>query len=309
MRKILALTLCLFSLLLCSCGEDGKIIFPFEADFEKHYTALERSADGASLDAENYIDSTSTGVILENDAYSVGISGEDGALWFYDKAADLYYDMNGAALPSSENADTALHILKDNEPFLDYVQGEFYDTVYEKYRPSLTAFYIDENTVRMIYVLGLDQLEYITEYPVVLTPETYAENEFIFSNHYKKAEAQDHCESFMNEYCSADDYYVLYTYPLPEAAKLLGEINASDARFELLSLGYNPDNARICMFVTDVTLDDDKITVDISPNRQYRTSSLRTSQYKVSFFEGQPPFVEKTESDSEKISFAGSKFG
>lgn len=309
MKRIFTLTLFLFTLLLCSCGGESKIIFPFEADFEKHYTALEKLEDGSPVSNEMFIDTTTTGVVLDNAAYSVGLNGESGAVWFYSKADGRYYDMAGNSFSSSENADTALHVLKDNEPFIDYVQGEFYDIVYEKYRPTLTAFYLDENTVRMIYVLGYDQLEYITEYPVVLTSETYSQNELVFSNHYKKAESTDRCSSFMNEYCSADDYYVLSSYPLPEATKILGELDASGARMELLSLGYEPDKAHICMFVADISLYDDKITVDISPNRQYRTSSVRTSQYKAAFFEGQPPFVEKTESESEKISFAGSKFG
>ncbi|MBQ2721077.1 MAG: hypothetical protein IJF23_06030, partial [Clostridia bacterium] len=181
--------------------------------------------------------------------------------------------------------------------------------VYEKYRPSLSAFYIDDNTVRLIYVLGLDQLDYVSEYPVVLTEETYLQNEFIFSNHYKKADDSVFSVPFMTEFCKADNYYVLYTYPLPESAQILGELDASDARKELLSLGYNPADALICMFVTDVSLCDGQLTVDISPNRQYRTSAIRTSQYKIEFFEGQVPFVNKTKSESDKISFAGSKFG
>lgn len=309
MKKIITAFIFILPLLLCSCGGEGKIIFPFEADLELHYTALEKAEDGSPIGEDMFIDTSVDCTVLENSSYSVGINGENGAVWFFDKQAELYYDMAGESFSSPNDADTALHVLKDDEPFIDYVQGEFYDTVYEKYRPTLTAFYLDENTVRMIYVLGTEQLKYISEYPVVLTQETYLRNEFVFSKHYIKAEETDDSRSFMNEYCSSDDYYVLYTYPLPEAAQLLGEVNASDARAELLSLGYDPEKAHICMFVTDIRIDSDKITVDISPNRQYRTSGIRTSQYKTVFFEGQPPFVEKTESESEKIAFAGSKFG
>jgi len=293
--------------LLCSCGGGGKIIFPFEADLEKHYTVLEKMSDGS--DVSEYIDTSADSVILENDRFSVGIRGENGALWFFDRSDGLYYDMTGQSSPDISSAKTALDVYRDNEPFLTFVRGEFYDVVFEKYRPTLTAFYLGENTVRLIYILGVDQLEFISGYPVVITESAYSQNETLLSELYKKAESSDFSNSFMADYCLAENYYVLKEYPLSDSTQIPAELDSTYARNELLSLGYDPSKAKICLFVADVTLENEKIIVDISPERQYRTSAVRTSQYKTVFFDGQVPFVEKTESESEKIPFAGSKFG
>ena len=300
----LLLSLCF---LLCSCGGGGKIIFPFEADLEKHYTVLEKMPDGS--DVSEYIETSSDNIILENDRFSVGICGENGALWFLDKSEELYYDMTGQSFSDISSSNTALDVYRDNEPFLTYAQGEFYDVVFEKYRPTLTAFYLGENTVRLIYVIGIDQLEFISGYPVVITESAYSQNEALLSDFYKKAASSDFSHSFMSDYCLSEDYYVLKTYPLSDLTNFPTELDSTYARNELLSLGYDPANAKICLFVADVTLENEKIIVDISPERQYRTSAVRTSQYKTAFFDGQVPFVVKTESESEKIPFAGSKFG
>ncbi len=307
MKFLIIILIC--SIFLCSCGEDAKIIFPFEADLEKHYTELEKMTDGSAVPDSNYIDASVDSVLLEDELYSVGINGENGALWFFDKTENMYYDMTGSSFSSPEQANTALCIYEDGELFLEYSQGEFYDIVYEKYRPSLSAFYVDDDTVRLIYILGVEQLQYLLDYPVVMTETTYLENEFVFGNHYKKIDRANSADTFMTEYCTADTYYILLDESLPGGAVAMGQLSASDVRKELLYLGYDPEQAMICMFVADVSLKNGEITVDISPNRQYRTKKVRTSQYNVDFFENEPAFVNKTASESEKIAFAGSKFG
>lgn len=295
-------------LFLSSCANSGKIILPFEADLEKHFTALEKKEDGSALSESDYIDAFSDCVILENDRFSVGLNGENGALWLSDRSEGVYYDMTGNSFSEKSSALSALYILRDGEMFLEYCQGKYYDVVYEKQRPSLTAFYIAENTVRLIYILGIGQLAFLGEYPLVVTKDTYAANELVASQHYKKSGGNDFAADFISEYCSVSEYYYLVSDPLPEPARNYCNLDSAAARRELLMLGYDTDKAVICMFVADITLSENGITVDISTNRQYKSKGVRTSRYKTDFFGGNVPFVEKTDTESEYISFAGSKF-
>ncbi len=295
-------------LILASCSSDGKIILPFEADLEKHFTALEKHPDGTPLSENDYISSASNLIILENELYSVGLNGQTDALWIFDRNTNIYYDMTGASFSDPSSAAPALYIYRDGNVYCEYIHGEYYDTVYEKYRPSLTAFYLSENTVRLIYIIGIDQLSFLSEYPRIITKETYEKYALVCAEHYEKSEGNDFASDFVSEYCSKQEYYYLVSDSLPEPAKVYCEFDASAARRELLSLGFDTDQSVICMFVADITLDEDVITVDISTNRQYRTKGVRTSRYKIDFFSGNPPFVQKTDSESEYISFAGSKF-
>jgi hypothetical protein len=309
MKKMISVSAILFFLLLfSSCASDGKIILPFEADLEKHFTALEKKTDGSALDSEDYINTTEDCILLENDFYTVGLNGDTGALWLKSNYENIYYDMTGASFADSSDASPALFIYRNGEPFCEYTQGEFYDTVYEKYRPSLTAFYPDKNTVRLIYIIGLPQLSFFGEYPLILTEETYSANSVVCSSHYKKSQGSDFATDFVSQYCAENSYYYLSSSSLPEPARNYGDFDPSSARREILSLGYDADKAVICMFVADISLSDKEVTVDISTNRQYRSKGVRTSMYKIDFFDGELPFVVKTDSESEYISFAGSKF-
>ena len=309
MKKILFAFLMTFCLLLSvSCSSDGKIILPFEADLEKHFTALEKHSDGTPLSENDYISATADAVVLENDSYSVGINGSTGALWLSDRKNGIFYDMTGASFTDPSSAASALYIYREGSVFCEYTQGEFYDTVYEKQRHSLTAFYLAENTVRLIYIIGIDQLSFLDDYPRIITKETYEKYSLVCADYYKKSDGSDFASQFVSEYCSQKEYYYLVSDTLPEQAKVYCNFNASSSRLELLSLGFDTEKSVICMFVADITLDENKITVDISTNRQYRSKGVRTTRYKIAFYEGDPPFVEKTNSESEYISFAGSKF-
>ncbi|MBR5721311.1 MAG: hypothetical protein IKX78_02375 [Clostridia bacterium] len=295
-------------LFLCSCSSDGKIILPFEADLEKHFTALEKKEDGSALSESDYIDTTADCVILENDRFFVGLNGDSGALWIFDRSEGLYYDMTGNSFTEKSSASPALYIFREGELFCEYCQGVFYDVVYEKQRPSLTAFYTGENTFRLIYIIGIGQLAFLNEYPLIITESTYAANELAASSHYRKSKGDDFASGFVSEYCTVSEYYYLISDSLPEPARNYGNLDASSARRELLMLGYDADKAVICMFVADITVAENGITVDISTNRQYKSKGVRTSRYKTDFFGGNVPFAEKTDSESEYISFAGSKF-
>ena len=275
---------------------------------EKHFTALEKKEDGSALYDDDFIDASHDCILLENPAYQVGINGATGALWFSERAEGVFWDMTGSSFTDRDSASHALYIYKDGNIFCEYTQGDFYDIVYEKRRPSLTAFRISENSVRLIYVLGIDQLAFFDEYPLVITEETYNNNELICSGNYKKSDRNDFAADFIEKYCESGNYYCLTGDTLPEPARIHGNFDSVTARRELLYLGYDSDKAVICMFVADITLSESGITVDISTNRQYRAKGVRTSMYRISFFEGTPPFVEKTDSESEYISFAGSKF-
>ncbi|MBQ1862273.1 MAG: hypothetical protein II149_02040 [Clostridia bacterium] len=301
-----SLIVCCF--VLVSCSSNGKIILPFEADLEKHFTALEKHPDGTPLSENDYISVSSDVIILENDLYSVGLNGQTDALWLSDRNTCVYYDMTGASFSDPSAASSSLYIYREGDVFCEYSKGVYYDTVYEKYRPSLTAFYLSENTVRLIYVIGIDQLAFLGEYPVIITKETYEKNALVCSEHYVRSEGNDFASKFVSEYCTLSEYYYLVSDNLPEPARVYCEFDAAAARREILSLGFDADKAVVCMFVADITLDDSGITVDISTNRQYRSKGVRTSRYKIDFFSGDIPFVRKTDSESEYISFAGSKF-
>jgi len=299
LRKIITVgMLFIFTFSLCSCNE-SKMIFPFEADLEKHFSSFEK----------DYVADVKSDIILENVSYSIGIDSETDALWFYDKNSDVYYDSEGNTLQNPSEASVGLYVFKDGEIDLSYKKGEFYDVVFDKMRPTLTAFYISDNTVRLVYILGLEQLLYIGSYPIVLSENTYKNDEIAFEDVFVKTNigCGSVSENFVSEYCTCDTWFEL-SDDFGTALASYTNTDSNTVRTELLNLGYNPDKAKILLFCTDISLENDGITVDISVNRQYKSYGLRTSMYSVGDFCENIPFVTLTSSESERIYYAGSQY-
>ena len=301
--KIIA-PLLFLCVLLAACGVNRIILMPFEADIEKHMEAL----IDKSIPADDFFDTRSSCVLLENEHLSVSLSNEN-AIVFYQKSTDTYYDTFGNALESPENAELNLLFKSESGNDIFHTKSEYFNARSGEYIPTCTAFLIAENTVRLIYISGADEFYYFASSPILLSEETYNATPEL-QPYYEKASADNQTPdaAFVAMHCTAKTYYIRNGNELPEEISEKYALDSNAARKEILALGYLSDTSRIAFTVVDITLDSDRIVFDVSKNRQYKTEAMRTSEYTEHIFEFELPFVEITHSESDVITFAGSKY-
>ncbi len=305
-KKIGFISACLSLFLLTSCVKNSAIVMPFEATFHKYVYVLTK--DLTEIDTE-----TSEGkdicALIENEKYSVLLN--EGTLAFVDKNTDKYYDTFGNEY--EEMPQTGLNIsVKDNKGFeLKYTDDKYYNSESDSYIQTLTAYKLNDMSVRLLIVTGVDEFDIIGKIPLLL-PEAYIEASPALSEYYSNNDEAKN--SILAKYpllserfeLTEDLYYL--TKDVPEEKLSESGLTKNTAREVALALNYNFNDVKMLLTTVDITLNDSEIIFDISPNRQYRSELIRDKSFEHNIFKFNLDFVKITESESEKITNAQSKY-
>lgn len=291
-------------LLLTSCVNKAQrsSVMPFEATLHKYIYTLSKDL--------TEIDLSETNILSENENFAIVY--KDGTLAFTDKKSNVYYDTFGNAYEEMPSSGLNISVTQKEKKVLYYKNGQYYNTETDSYENTFTAYKLTDNSVRILIVTGLDEFDIIGKTPLVLTEETISENaelKSFYSNEQSVKESVMEKYPLLNErLCLTDDrLYYIETDITENSFKNLG-LTKNTTRETALKLGYKYSDVKVMLTTIDITLLEDKIILDISKNRQYRTEILRDKSFTASIFDFDIQFIEKTVSESDKITDAQSKY-
>ena len=301
MIKRIFLTVLSVLLLLSSCAGNQAVVMPFEATFHKFVYILTKDLEEINL--------SDNSVLTENETFSVIF--QNGCLSFFHKERNLYYDTFGNE--STEIPETGLNIsVAQGEDYkLEYKNGTYYNSETDNNINTFTAYKINDHTVRLLIVTGVDEFEVISKIPKVLQPSTVSANEklkeFYSTDSAVKDKILEEFPILEERLTLTEDLYYLSSNISDSDLIDLG-LTPNSARETALMLGYDFNQVKMILTTVDITLNDNSITFDISKNRQFRSELIRDKSFKHSIFEFEIDFINKTASESEKITDAQSKY-
>lgn len=305
-KKIALLSFCAILLILTACMKNSAIVMPFEATFHKYIYTLTK--DLTEIDT-NKSENEDFCTLLENSNYSI-ILNQD-TLAFYNKNTQKYYDTFG--IESDEIPQTGLNIsIKENNGNeIKYINDKYYNSESDTYINTFTAYKLNDSSIRLLIVTGVNEFKIIGKTPLVL-PESYIKanpllTEFYSNNDYFKT-------TIISEYpllperldLNKNLYYL--TKEIPEKTFSNLGLTKNTAREVALAMNYDFNKVKMILTTVDITLTDSEIIFDISPNRQYRSELIRDKSFEHNIFKFDLNFVKITESESEKITNAQSKY-
>ena len=288
-------------LLLTSCAGEPTIVMPFEATFHKFVYILTKDLEEINTDENE--------VLCENDSFSVIYRG--GCLSFFNKEKNAYYDTFGNEYTSPPSTGLNISVTQGEDYCLNYKDGAYYNSETDKYIKTFTAYKLNENTVRLLIVTGIDEFEVLSKVPKILTEDSITINEDLKVFYSKDSSAK---EKILNEYpileerLSLNDNLYYLTTEMPESAFTESGLTKNTSHETALTLNYNFNQVKMLLTTVDITLNNDCIIFDISKNRQFRSELIRDKSFKHSIFDFEIDFITKTASESEKITDAQSKY-
>ena len=305
-KKFSFLSFCIVLILLTACMQNSAIVMPFEATFHKYVYMLTKDfaeINTSTEEKEEYCK------LIENEEFAILL--KDGTLAFYNKTTKKYYDTFGNE--SNEMPQTGLNIsVKDNKGFeLKYTDDSYYNSETDTYIKTLTAYKLNDSSIRLLIVTGVDEFDIISKTPIVLT-ESYIKANPGLTEYYSNNE--DVKNEILTEYPLLSErleltenlYYLIKEIPENKLTEL--GLTKNTARETALALNYNFSLVKMILTTVDITLNDSEIIFDISPNRQFRSELIRDKSFEHNIFKFNLDFVKITESESEKITNAQSKY-
>ena len=292
--------------ILTSCVHNSAIVMPFEATFHKYIYTLTKDLNAINTETE---DNEKYCKLIENDKFSVLLNKD--TLVFYNKDAQKYYDSFGNEFDTVP--ETGLNIsIKNKHGFeLNYIDGQYYNSESDSYIDTLTAYELSNNSIRLLIVTGIEEFDIIGKTPLVLT-KSFTESHSELYEYYSSDEKTKN--DLLSQYpllserldLTEDIYYLEKDIPYEKFSEL--GLTKNTAREEALLLNYDFSQVKMILTTVDITLTDTEIVFDLSSNRQYRSEFIRDKSFDHNIFEFDLDFVLKTESESEKITNAQSKY-
>jgi len=303
-KKIKICTIFIFSLLITACVSNSAIVMPFEATFHKYVYILTKN-----LEEINTESTTEYCSLIENQHFSVVY--KDGTLCFYDKSNGLFYDTFGNKFDNMPETGLNISIKEKNGFELKYTDGEYYNSETDSSVNTFTAFKLNDTTIRLLIVTGINEFDIIDKTPIVLTESFVNANPNIseyYSNNEKIKEAVIKQYPLLSERFELTENLYYLSKEIPEEVFSELGLTKNTAREMALALNYDFSQVKMILTTVDITLSDNEIIFDISPNRQFRSELIRDKSFKHNIFEFDLDFVKITESESEKITNAQSKY-
>lgn len=297
-------------LMLISCASNSALVMPFEATFHKYVDTLTEGLEKIEYEATaTFGPDGSYHVLCENENYSVIIYCD--TLAFLDKKSGLFYDTFGNAYQNMPQTGLNIRITQGEDYELTYKSGKYYNSESDEYIDTLTAYKLNENSIRLLIVIGLDEFEIIGRTPIILTSGHVSAYPALKSYYSDDSSAKD---KVLDEYpllgerfdLTDDLYYLVNNVPESEFETL--GLTKNTAREVALQLNYKYSDVKMILTTVDITLTDEGIIFDISKNRQFRSELIRDKSFIHEIFDFEIDFVEKTASESEKITDAQSKY-
>ncbi len=298
----------LFIFLLTSCGTGGSLVMPFEATFHKFVYTL--TDDLEEIDFTSQIKTNQNGsyyTLLENEKFEVVIYND--TLAFYNKTEGLFYDTFGNTSENMPESGLNISIKQKDNYELTYKSGHYYNSETDTHINTLTAYKVDEKTVRLLIVTGVEEFELIDKTPIVLPSSLITEElKKYYSNDLENIESVSAEYPLIKErFDLADDlYYITENIPDSEFDRL--GLTKNTSREVALSLNYKYSDVKMLLTTVDITIEEDEIIFDISKNRQFRSELIRDKSFIHNIFNFEIDFIEKTASESPKITDAQSKY-
>lgn len=291
-------------LLLISCSSNAALVMPFEATFHKFVYTLTKDLEQIdySNDAEYF-------TLCESSNYAVAI--KEGTLAFIDKENEVFFDTFGNEHSNMPESGLNIRITQGTDYELTYKTSRYYNSETDEHIDSLTAFKLNENTVRLLIITGIDEFHIIDKTPIVLPPEFVSGDPNLKQYYSNEPQAKEKALSLyplLAERFDLQDNLYYLTQAIPDSEFESLGFTKNTAREIALQLNYDYSAVKMILTVVDITVNDDGIIFDISKNRQFRSELIRDKSFKHEIFEFDIDFVEKTASESPKITNAQSKY-
>ena len=303
-KKIKICTIFIFLLLVTACVSNSAIVMPFEATFHKYVYILTKDLEEINTESTSEYCS-----LIENQHFSVVY--KDGTLCFYDKNNGLFYDTFGNKFDNMPETGLNISIKGKNGFELKYTDGEYYNSETDSSIKTFTAFKLNDTTIRLLIVTGINEFDIIGKTPIVLTESFVKANpavsEFFSKDNIVKEKIITSYPLLSERFTLTNDLYYI-TKEIPEEVFPELGFTKNTAREIALALNYDFHQVKMILTTVDITLSDKEIIFDISPNRQFRSELIRDKSFEHNIFEFDLDFVKKTESESEKITNAQSKY-
>ena len=253
-KKIKLIFTVLILSILASCTANAAIVMPFEATFHKYVYVLTKDLEEIKLENET--------VLIENDNYQVTI--KQGTLAFKDKKNNVYYDTFGIASETFPTSGLNVSVKQGNYYHLEFVNGVYYNSELDKFINTLSAYKLNENTVRLLIVTGIDEFEIIGKIPLVLTENYILANPLLLNYYSSDVEAKDEVlknHPMLEEKLEIKNglYYLKKEPPMSEFDNL--GLTKNTSREVALSLNYDFSSVKMILTTVDITATEEKIVL------------------------------------------------